>query len=93
MGATQKRFSSTRRIQRYAGRLIRINTALNLNFLRHGDQEIPNDLAVASENISWCLNPGIYGSEMKVTLSTGVEGKRGPALPFEWTVESGTDST
>ena len=36
MGATPKRFSATRRIQRYAGRLIRINTALNLNFLRCG---------------------------------------------------------
>ena len=37
MGATPKRFSATRRIQQYAGRLIRINTALNLNFLRHGE--------------------------------------------------------
>ena len=61
MGATQKRFSATRRIQRYAGRLIRINTALNLNFLRYGEQELPINLAVASENISWFLNPGFYG--------------------------------
>jgi len=64
MGDTPKRFSATRRIQRYAGRLIRINTALNLNFLRHGEQEPTIDLAVASENISWFLNPGLYGTDL-----------------------------
>ena len=28
-----------------------------------------------------------------INFFIGVEGIRGPALPFEWTVESGTDST
>ena len=61
MGATQKRFSATRRIQRYADRLIRINTALNLNFLRHGEQEPPIDLARGSIKAF----PPIYFSDQK----------------------------
>jgi hypothetical protein len=59
MGVRAKRLSVRRQIQRYAGLLIRINTALNLNVLTLCRNGNPIDLAVTPADISWFLSPGI----------------------------------